>query len=140
VFLRAFFAVSVLKNLTTKGTEESQRALSINDLDIIPMQRVAFKMKLFPGCVDEYKLRHDEIWPGISNLLKESGISEYSIFFDDETNYLFAFMKADDEKKLDQLPYNSIMQQWWQYMSDIMETNPDNSPVSNTFKEVFYLA
>lgn len=97
-------------------------------------------MKLFPGFADEYKKRHDEIWPGIELLLKENGISEYSIFLDEETDSLFAVMNAADENLLDQLPYNSIMQQWWQYMSDIMETNPDNSPVSNPLKEVFYLA
>jgi L-rhamnose mutarotase len=104
------------------------------------MQRKAFKMKLFPGFAEEYKNRHDEIWPGLAALLKENGISEYSIFLDEETNSLFAVMKAEDVRLLDQLPYNAIMQQWWQYMSDIMETNADNSPVSNPLKEVFYLA
>lgn len=97
-------------------------------------------MKLFPGSVDEYKKRHDEIWPGLVELLKETGISDYSIFFDEESNCLFAVLKADDEKSLDQLPHNPVMQQWWQYMSDIMVTYADKSPVSIPLKEVFYLA
>ncbi len=104
------------------------------------MSRIAFKMKLFPGFAEEYKVRHAEIWPGLAALLKENGISDYSIFLDEETDSLFAILKAQDANLLDQLPYNPIMQQWWQFMSDIMETNDDNSPVSVPLKEVFHLA
>ena len=103
------------------------------------MDRVAFKMKLFAGCVAEYKKRHDEIWPELCNLLKQTGISEYSIFLDEETNSLFGFLRAEDKEKLDLLPAQAIMQKWWAYMGDIMESNPDNSPVSIPLKEVFYL-
>ena len=104
------------------------------------MSRIAFKMKLFPGFAEEYKTRHDEIWPGLAALLKENGISDYSIFLDEETNSLFAVLQAENPVLLDDLPNKAIMQQWWQYMSDIMETNDDNSPVSILLKEVFYLA
>ncbi len=104
------------------------------------MNRVAFKMKLFPGFAEEYKKRHDEIWPGLVEVLKAAGISDYSIFIDEETGYLFAVLKADDPKLLDDLPANLVVQQWWQFMSDLMETNTDNSPVTTPLKEVFYLA
>ena len=101
--------------------------------------RIAFKMKLFAGCEAEYKKRHDELWPELSALLKQAGVSDYSIFIDEETVSLFGFLKADDPKSLDSLPAQAIMQKWWAYMGDIMETNPDNSPVSIPLKEVFYL-
>jgi L-rhamnose mutarotase len=103
------------------------------------MDRVAFKMMLFPGNEAEYKKRHDEIWPELSALLKQVGISEYSIFLDEETNTLFGFLKAADAALLDTLPAQAVMQKWWAYMGDIMESNPDNSPVSIPLKEVFYL-
>ncbi len=103
------------------------------------MDRLAFKMQLFPGRGAEYKKRHDEIWPELSALLKQAGISEYSIFLDDETSSLFAFFKTEDQILLDNLPMQDLMKKWWVYMSDIMETNPDYSPVSITLKEVFYL-
>ena len=45
------------------------------------MKRVAFTMQLKPGQKEEYKKRHDEIWPELKQLLKQAGISEYSIFF-----------------------------------------------------------
>ncbi len=103
------------------------------------MNRVAFKMKLFPGQEEEYKKRHDELWPELEQLLKQTGISEYSIFLDADTNSLFGVLKAEDPKNLDNLPQHELMQRWWKYMGDIMESNPDNSPVSVPLKEVFYL-
>lgn len=101
--------------------------------------RVAFKMKLFPGFEEEYKKRHDQIWPDLQQLLKEAGISEYSIFLDEETNSLLGFLKITNAANLNTLPQQEVMQRWWKYMADIMESNPDNSPVSKPLKEVFYL-
>ncbi len=103
------------------------------------MQRVAFKMQLFKGFEEEYKKRHDEIWPELQGLLKESGISDYSIFLDETTNSLFGVMKVENKEAVDKLPGQPVMQRWWKYMADIMESNPDNSPVSIPLKEVFYL-
>ena len=103
------------------------------------MTRVAFKMKLNDGCEEEYKKRHDELWPDLQQLLTSSGISEYSIFLDAETNILFGVLKAENPDTLDNLPAEPVMQQWWAYMKDIMESNPDNSPISIPLKEVFYL-
>lgn len=102
-------------------------------------QRVAFKMKLIKGYEVEYQKRHNEIWPDLQELLKVSGINEYSIFLEEETGNLFGFLKIEHPIKLDELPSFPVMQKWWQYMSDIMETNPDHSPISIPLKEVFYL-
>jgi L-rhamnose mutarotase len=103
------------------------------------MQRVAFKMKLFPGKEEEYKRRHDALWPELKNLLRETGIEDYSIFLDEKTLDLFGVLKIDDALKLDELPNHPIMKKWWAYMKDVMDSNPDHSPVSISLKEVFYL-
>ena len=103
------------------------------------MKRKAFKMHLNEGMKEEYKRRHDEIWPELKQLLKKAGISEYSIFLDEETNTLFAFQKVIGEGSSQDLGKTEILKKWWKYMADIMETNPDNSPVSNKLEEVFYL-
>jgi len=103
------------------------------------MERIAFKMRLIPGNEVEYQKRHDEIWPELTELLKQAGICEYSIFLDQETNSLLGFLKAENRSELDSLPAQAVMQKWWAYMSDIMVTNPDHSPVSIPLKEVFYL-
>lgn len=101
--------------------------------------RVAFKMKLFPGYVDEYKKRHDEIWPELQSLLKDAGVADYSIFLDEATHDLFGVMQVSDKASTDRLPQHLVMKKWWAYMKDIMETNEDNSPVSTSLKEVFYM-
>lgn len=101
--------------------------------------RKAFKMQLFPGNVEEYKRRHDEIWAELAILLKETGISDYSIFLDEETNTLFGVMNVKDSAKLDELPQHPVMQRWWAFMSDIMATKEDQSPISIPLQEVFYL-
>ena len=103
------------------------------------MKRIAFKMQLNKGAEAEYKKRHDELWPDLQQLLKSKGISEYSIFLDDSTNSLFGTLKIEDAQLLHDLPAHPVMQKWWLYMKDIMESNPDNSPVSIPLKEVFYL-
>lgn len=104
------------------------------------MHRVAFKMKLHKGFEEEYKRRHDAIWPELRSLLKITGIEDYSIFLDEKTNDLFGVLKIDDKTKLDDLPQEPVMKKWWAYMKDIMESNPDNSPVSVPLKEIFYMA
>lgn len=104
------------------------------------MKRTAFKMKLKPGFIDEYKKRHDEIWPELKTLLSDTGVRDYSIFFDKETNILFAVQKVAGNSGSQDLGKTEIVQKWWAYMADIMETNPDNSPVSIPLEEVFYMA
>src|SRR5688500_13191899 len=103
------------------------------------MHRVAFKMQIYNGFVEEYKKSHTALWPDLGELLRKNGISEYSIFLDETTNSLFGVLKAEDPKALEDLPNHEVMQRWWKYMSDIMETHPNHAPVSIPLTEVFYL-
>ena len=103
------------------------------------MQRLAFKMKLNPGQKETYIKRHNEIWPDLKKLLKDRGVSEYSIFFDEETSTLFAFQKVSGLESSQDLAENAIIKKWWAHMADIMQVNPDNSPVSIPLEEVFYM-
>ena len=103
------------------------------------MNRIAFKMYLKPGCEAEYERRHREIWPEVAAIIKASGVSDYSIFWDRETNILFAVQKTDSDTDSQSLGGDDIIKKWWYYMKDIMITNPDNSPVSIPLKEVFYM-
>jgi L-rhamnose mutarotase len=102
------------------------------------MTRNAFKMKLKPGFEAEYKKRHDVIWPELAEELTQAGITDYSIFLDEETLTLFAVQKLADDNTADDLPNTDIVKKWWAYMGDIMETNPDNSPMCKPLKEVFH--
>ena len=96
-------------------------------------------MQLNKGQKEEYKKRHDEIWPELKQLLKDSGVSDYSIFLDEETNTLFAFQKVGGEGSSQDLRETEIVKKWWAYMAEMYETHPDNSPVTVELEEVFYM-
>lgn len=96
-------------------------------------------MILVPDSAEEYERRHDNLWPEIAELLKQTGVSDYSIFIDKDSDTLYAYLKVNDSVALDQLQTNVVMHKWWAYMADIMVTNADNSPVVIPLNEVFYL-
>ena len=91
--------------------------------------RHAFKMKLKPGVAAEYKKRHDEIWPELAREIRATGISDYSIFLDEETLTLFAVQKLGDKNSADALPDSPIVRKWWDFMAPLMDVNADHSPV-----------
>jgi len=103
------------------------------------MKREAFKMFLKPGYEEEYKKRHAALWPEMKKLLKEGGVYDYSIYWDKETNILFAFQKVDGNAGSQDMGCDTIVQKWWNYMADIMEVNPDKSPISIPLSEMFHL-
>lgn len=102
------------------------------------MQEIAFTMRLKPGNEAEYRRRHDEIWPELAEALSAAGISDYSIYLDRATGTLFAIQKRTDTHTADALPELPIVKRWWVYMADLMDVNPDNSPVSIPLERVFY--
>ncbi|MCF6408022.1 L-rhamnose mutarotase [Chitinophaga filiformis] len=101
--------------------------------------KTAFKMRLKPGCKEEYRKRHDEIWPELKQLLKDNGVSDYTIFLDEETNILFAVQQQDGEQSSQDLGKLPIVQRWWAYMADIMDTNEDHSPVTTPLIQIFHM-
>ena len=102
-------------------------------------EKYAFKMQLNPGMKAEYKKRHDAIWPELVALLREAGISDYSIHLDEATGTLFGVLWREDGYKMDALPQSPVMQRWWAYMADIMEAKPDNEPVAVPLETVFHM-
>jgi L-rhamnose mutarotase len=103
------------------------------------MQKFAFRMRLNPGMEDEYRRRHDAIWPELADLLRQAGIRDYSIHLDRETGLLFGVLWRTDDHRMDDLPAHPVMQRWWAHMADIMETRADNAPVAVPLDCVFHL-
>ena len=103
------------------------------------MKRQAFKMYLKPGYKEEYKRRHANLFPELKALLTESGVRNYSIYLDEDTNILYAYQELEGEGGSQELSDTDICKKWWAYMADIMETNPDNSPVSIPLPEMFHM-
>ncbi|MHA3976728.1 L-rhamnose mutarotase [Halovulum sp. GXIMD14794] len=103
------------------------------------MEKYAFKMQLNPGCAEEYRRRHDEIWPELVELLKGAGISDYSIHLDEETGTLFGVLWRTQDHRMDDLPAHAVMQRWWAYMADVMETQADDKPVVKDLVPMFHM-
>ena len=120
------------------GEDAHSGRLCRHRLEPQTMKREAFTMKLKPGNVAEYQRRHDGIWPGLSATLTAAGISDYSIFLDEETLTLFAVRKLEDDHHAGELPSDPIVRKWWDHMADLMEVNPDHSPVCAPLREVFH--
>jgi L-rhamnose mutarotase len=103
------------------------------------MHRVAFKMRLKPGVAEEYRRRHDALWPELAAAIREAGISDYSIFLDEATLTLFAVQRQSDAAAAATLPGHPAVRKWWDYMAPLMEVHPDNAPVCHPLREVFHL-
>lgn len=103
------------------------------------MQRYAFKMHLVAGAAAEYQRRHDAIWPELARLLTNSGIRNYSIFLDAETNVLYGYLERRSDHTMAELPRHPVMRRWWKHMADLMRTEPDGTPVAIPLGEVFHL-
>jgi L-rhamnose mutarotase len=102
-------------------------------------ERIGFAMQLNEGAAEEYRRRHDAIWPELAALLRESGVSNYSIFLDPRTNTLFAYLERAEDHTMDALPDHPVMRKWWAHMRDIMAYNPDGTPVVTPLVEMFHL-
>ena len=104
------------------------------------MKRFAFKMYLKPGCEEEYRRRHDTIWPELVEQIKKAGVSNYSIYWDKETNALFGYQECEgDASSQDNTQVDEVTQRWWDMNADLMAVNPDNSPVTIELIEMFHL-
>ncbi|MCI6450704.1 L-rhamnose mutarotase [Hungatella sp.] len=99
----------------------------------------SFKMHLYEGMAEEYERRHNLLWPEMKDMIHEYGGHNYSIFLDSETNVLYGYIEIEDQDKWAESADTAINRKWWDYMADIMDTNPDNSPVSVDLKPVFHL-
>ncbi len=103
------------------------------------MIRQAFVMTVNPGEEAEYQNRHRTIWPELEKVLKDHGVHNYSIFLLAETRQLFAYAEIEDEERWNAIGKTPECQRWWTYMSDIMPSNPDDSPVAAPLREIFHL-
>ncbi len=104
------------------------------------MDRYAWKAMLKPGMKEEYKRRHDAIWPEMVALLKAAGIRNYTIW--NVGDELFGYYEC--EKGLDYAAsvqaQSPIVDKWNQYMDDVMTMplDPDTG-VQPKLERMFFL-
>jgi L-rhamnose mutarotase len=100
-------------------------------------ERIAFRMVLNAGQAEEYRKRHDEIWPQMLKALRDAGISDYTIWLDPETNHLFATLVRADDHAMDSLPTTAANRQWWDFMVDVMQYTERGEPLVVPLENVF---
>lgn len=103
------------------------------------MIRKAFKMSVHPDQHAEYARRHQPIWRELEETLHAHGVRTYSIFLDEPTSALFAYVEFESEERWQAIAQTEVCRRWWQHMREIMPSRSDNSPVSWELKEVFHL-
>ena len=103
------------------------------------MIRKTFLMKVNPDAQTEYENRHRPIWGDLEAVLKNHGVSNYSIFLEAESSQLFAYVEVTSVELWERIAETDECRRWWAFMRDVMPTNADNSPVSIELKEVFHL-
>ena len=101
--------------------------------------RKAFIMSVNAGAEAEYEKRHNPIWPELEKVLKDHGVSNYSIFLHADTHQLFGYAEIESEEQWASIASTEICQKWWRHMSSVMPSNPDHSPVSASLSELFHL-
>lgn len=90
------------------------------------MGHYAWVLEVRPGYEEEYKKRHDEIWPEMLEALKAAGIRNYNIFRHGLT--LFGYFETDDlEATKAALAANDANKRWADYMTPIMRIEIDPS-------------
>ncbi len=103
------------------------------------MIRKAFRMSVYPGREDEYEHRHRPIWPELEDTLLAHGVATYSIFLDEDTRDLFAYVECESEARWAAVADTAVARRWWHHMREFMPSNADASPVTAPLREVFHL-
>ncbi len=103
------------------------------------MLRKAFRMTIHPGAAEEYARRHQPVWAELEATLIRHGVITYSIFRDEATDDLFAYLEVESEERWAEVARTDVCQRWWTYMRDLMPVNPDGSPAASGLAEVFHI-
>lgn len=96
-------------------------------------------MSVDPAQHAEYERRHRPIWAELEAVLKSHGVSNYSIYLDEEMSQLFGYAEIESEALWNAIASTDECKRWWAFMKDIMPSNGDNSPISRELREVFHL-
>ena len=88
------------------------------------MSHYAWVLEVRPGYEDEYKRRHDAIWPEMVEALRAAGVRNYNIFRHGLT--LFGYFETDDlEKTRAALAQSEVNRKWGEYMAPVMRIEVD---------------
>ena len=90
------------------------------------MEKYAWRGKIVPGMQEEYKKRHDNIWPEMKEVLANAGIVNYSIWMQGEELFDYYECEKGVEYAAKVQAESDVVKKWDEYMKDIliMEKDP----------------
>ncbi len=103
------------------------------------MEKHVWKAHIKEGMVEEYIRRHDEIWPEMVEVLKEAGISNYTIW--NCGTELFGYYECAEsyEKTAHAQNISPVVARWDEYMADILTFDTDENGKNLNYACVFVL-
>lgn len=102
------------------------------------MQRRSFVFRLANGMQQEYIRRHRDIGPEMLDMLRQAGISNYSIWLCQDR--IFGYYESEDLRKTDDRKAASKVQAAWTlYMTDILLSIDEEGKPIDEPKCVFLL-
>ena len=103
------------------------------------MARIAFRMQVKPGKLEEYIAHHRHVWPELLADLRDAGYRNYSIFHDGHD--LFGVLECDNwEAANARLAQSDANRRWQAFMSDYLVQAPDATAGPTTLMpEIFHL-
>ncbi|MBO1741561.1 L-rhamnose mutarotase [Leifsonia sp. TF02-11] len=100
--------------------------------------RIALTLQVPHEALSEYERRHQHIWDELTQAIKDQGGKNYSIFAAPHLDVVFSYVEVDDEAAWRESAASELTHRWWQYMSEIMPTNSDLSPISHELPLIFH--
>lgn len=103
------------------------------------MERICFTFEIFEGKEDEYKRRHDEIWPELVTAIKDAGFSNYSLFRKGTQIIAYAEVEPDAATAFAALAPNEANARWSEWFTDVIVSLTDENGDLRMHQEVWHL-
>ena len=103
------------------------------------MERVCFSFEIRPGTEDEYKKRHDEIWPELVDAIKDAGFENYSLFRRGTTIVGYAECEPDMATAFGKLGRQEVNTRWSKWFEEVIVSLTDESGELYRYQEVWHL-
>ena len=103
------------------------------------MERFCFTFEIRPGTEDEYKRRHDEIWPELVDAIKGGGISNYSLFRRGTTIIAYCECEPDAATAFGKIGEHEANARWSAWFEDIIVSLTDEDGNLFVADEVWHL-
>lgn len=105
------------------------------------MRRVAFVLKVRQEMIEEYKRRHEEVWPEMLDALRRNGWRNYSLFMRDDGT-LFGYFESPRPlaAALEVMSQEEVNDRWQAEMAPFFEgVGGDPDRMMEEMVEVFHL-